>query len=224
MRFSYVRSKRLQASVLGLSALFLSAAQSKAAVITDPAGDFIPSYTGPQNGDVDVVSAQVFFDGSSFTFTATMAGAIGTTAGANYVWGIDRGAGTAGFPTIAPGVLFDSVFLINPAGGSMVRDNIAGVSTPITNISFSGDTITGTVPLSLLPSEGFAPADYLVDLWPRSGSTGLNVIADFAPNNSDAGVTSTPEPAGLGLLGGAVLIGFGFVRRRHITSSHSRAL
>jgi hypothetical protein len=214
MRFSNVCSKRFQVSVLGLSALLLSAVQSKAAIITDPAGDFLPSYTGPQNGDLDVLSAQVFFNGSSFTFTATMDGAIGTTVGGNYVWGIDRGAGTQGFPTIAPGVLFDSVFLINPAGGSMVRDNIAGVSTPITNISFSGDTITGTVPLSLLPSEGFAPADYLANLWPRSGSSGLNVISDFAPNNSDAAVTSTPEPAGLALLGGAALAGLAFMRRR----------
>jgi hypothetical protein len=214
MRFSYVRSKRLQVSVLGLGAVLLSAAQSKAAVITDPAGDFIPSYTGPKNGDLDVLSAQVSFNGSSFTFTATMAGAIGTTTGGNYVWGINRGAGAQGFATIAPGVFFDSVFLINPAGGSMVRDNIAAVSTPITDISFSGDTITGTVALSLLPSEGFTPANYLVNLWPRSGSSGLSVIADFGPDNSDAAVTSTPEPAGLALLGGMALAGLVFMRRR----------
>jgi hypothetical protein len=215
MRFNYLRSKRLQASMLGLGALLLSAAQSKAALITDPAGDFLPSYTtGPKNGDLDVLSAQVFFNGSSFTFTATMAGAIGTTSGGNYVWGINRGAGAQGFATIAPGVLFDAVFLINPAGGSMVRDTVAAVSTPITDISFSGDTITGTVPLSLLPSEGFAPENYLVNLWPRSGSSGLSVIADFAPDNSDAAVTSTPEPAGLALLGGAALAGLAFMRRR----------
>jgi hypothetical protein len=213
MRFSFIRSKRFPVSVLGLSVLVLGAAQSKAALITDPMGDFIPSYTGPHNGDMDVLSAQVSFDGSTFTFTATMAGAIGTTTGGNYVWGINRGAGTAGFPTMAPGVLFDSVFLINPAGGSMVRDNVAGVSTPITDISFSGDTITGTIPLSLLPSEGFAPSDYQVNLWPRSGAMGASVISDFAPDNSDAAVT-TPEPASLALLSGGALVGLALLRRR----------
>ena len=87
-----------------LSLSLLSAVPSTAALISDPAGDFLPSYTGPQNGDLDVLSAQVFFNGSDFRFTSTLNGAIGATPNAIYVWGIDRGAGTPGFPTIAPGV------------------------------------------------------------------------------------------------------------------------
>ena len=51
-------------------------------------------------------AAQVFFDGSSFLFTSTMDGVIGTTPAALYVWGIKRGAGAAGFLDIAPGVRF----------------------------------------------------------------------------------------------------------------------
>ena len=147
----------------------------KADLITDPAGDFLPSYTGPKNGDLDVVSAQVFFNGSSFLFTSTEAAPIGTTSGAVYVWGIDRGAGSQGFPGLAPGVLFDSIFIINPAGGSTVRDLINNTSTAISNISFSGSTISGTVPLSALPSLGRAPSQYTVNLWPRFGGVTGNV-------------------------------------------------
>jgi hypothetical protein len=175
----------------------------KAELITDPTGDFLRSYTGPKNSDLDVVSAQVLFDGSNFTFTSTQAAPIGLTSGTIYVWGIDRGAGQQGFPAIAPGVLFDSIFIINPAGGSSVRDLVSNTSTPINNINFAGSTISGTVPLSDLPSLGRSPSQYAVNLWPRfSGVTGDAAISDFAPDNSDVLVTNVaPEPSTTSLLG-----------------------
>jgi hypothetical protein len=204
---------------LAMIALVATIAQpSSAAAITDPAGDFIPSYTGPHNGDLDVLNAQVFFDGSSFSFTSTQNGAIGTTPGAVYVWGINRGAGTAGFPDIAPGVTFDSVFIIDPSGTSTIRDLTNGSAVNISNVTVSGDMLSATVPLSDLPSKGLAPANYMVNLWPRSSATGTEaVISDFAPDNSDAAVTATsaaPEPASLSLLVIGALGGFCFVRRR----------
>jgi hypothetical protein len=220
MRFSFVRGKRFQASVFGITFLFLLANPSRAALITDLSDDFLPSYTGPQNGDLDILNAQAFFNGSVFTFTATMNGLIGATAGTTYVWGINRGAGTMGFPAIASGVTFDAVFLLNPSGPSTLRDLISGISTPITDVFFSGSTITGAVALSLLPAEGFAPSNYLVNLWSRSIGSGNAVISDFAPNNSDAGVTVTPEPAGLTLVSGTLLMGLALIRRRK--AAHSR--
>jgi hypothetical protein len=202
-----------------LSVALLLAAFSlplSAALITDPAGDFLPSFSGPQNGDLDVLSAQVFFTGSSFVFTSTQNGLVGTTPTGLYVWGIDRGAGTAGFPTLAPGVTFDSLFIINPSGASTVRDNVNNVVTPITNITVSGATVTGTVPLSALPSLGLlAPTDYRVNLWPRSGAGGNNVISDFAPDNSVAAVTSaTPEPGTISLVGTVGVLGLAMLRRK----------
>ena len=201
-----------------LTSLSLTAAQNiKAAVITDPAGDFLPSYTGPQNGDLDVISAEVSFDGSNFLFTSTQAASVGLTPGGFYVWGIDRGVGRQGFPTIAPGVLFDSVVVLNPAGGSAVRDLIANTSTPISNISFSGAVINGTVPLSALPSMGFAPSQYTVNLWPRAaGITGDPAVSDFAPDNSNVLVTTSaaPEPSTISLFGMAACGILGVFRLR----------
>ncbi len=54
---------------------------------------------------------EVSFDGASFVFQSTSAGPIGTTPGALFVWGVNRGAGTARFPDITPGVLFYAVVI-----------------------------------------------------------------------------------------------------------------
>lgn len=206
MRFRFTLAVLLAASSLPLSA----------ALITDPANDFLPSYTGPQNGDLDVLSAQVFYTGSTFVFTSTQNALVGTTPTGLYVWGIDRGAGTAGFPTIAPGVTFDSLFIINPTGASTVRDNVNNVVTPISNITISGATVTGIIPASALPSLGLLdPGSYKVNLWPRSGAAGNGAIADFAPDNSVAAVTNaTPEPGTMSLVGAVGLLGAGLLRRR----------
>ncbi len=67
--------------------------------------------------------------------------------------------------------------------------------------------IQGVVPLSFLQSKGLAPADYQVNLWPRTGLADNTQIADFAPDDSVVGVT-TPEPATAFIfLGGIFLLG-----------------
>jgi hypothetical protein len=86
-------------------AMCILPALSPAALISDPAGDFLPTYVGPQNGDLDVLEAEVFFDGSSFLFTSTSNAAIGTTPGGVFVWGINRGAGLRLFPPSLRGSL-----------------------------------------------------------------------------------------------------------------------
>ena len=106
--------KLLARALLAFSALV--AIQAGAAPIADPAGDFLGTYTGPQNGDLDVIASEVIYntDANTLTFNATLNAPINTTANVLLVWGVDRGAGTeqflAGTPPIGNGVFFDSVF------------------------------------------------------------------------------------------------------------------
>ncbi len=74
-------------TLLLLASLIAAATATQAQSITDPVGDFLPCYTGPQNGDVDVASAFAGYNPATdtFSFSGTFAGAIGTTAGAFYV-------------------------------------------------------------------------------------------------------------------------------------------
>jgi hypothetical protein len=191
---------------IAVLAMCMLPALSPAALIIDPAGDFLPTYVGPKNGDLDVLEAEVFFDGESFLFTSTSNGAIGTTPAGVFVWGINRGAGFLTFPGVAPGVTFDSVVIIVPGGGSFAQALDTGLVTPIpaAAVNMAGAFLSARVPLSALPSLGVAPAAYTVNLWPRSELLLIDpVISDFAPDNSNAGVTVVPEPGTSTLLASA---------------------
>ena len=180
-----------------------------AGIVSDPADDFLPSYVGAHGGDLDVTSIDVTFDGNKFVLSATMSGAIGTTPGALYVWGVDRGAGTARFGSLASGVLFDSVIVLQPNGTGSVNRIVGGGSTALSpgDITISGNTITASVLASFLPSQGFAPADYTFNLWPRLGSGNNNQISDFAPDNSNIAAQSVPEPSTFVMIGIAGIVG-----------------
>jgi hypothetical protein len=181
--------------LLGL-VLAVTPAAARADIVTDPVGDFIPSFAGRHNGDLDVVSAEVRFDGSSFFLRATMNGAIGTTSSGLYVLGFNRGAGTAGFAAIGiDKMLFDRVIVINNNDTSPT----AGVT-----VSHSGNDLFATIPLAaVLPSTGFAPRDYTWNLWPRDpvNTVGAAAISDFAPDNSNAALTVVPAPPAVVLAG-----------------------
>jgi hypothetical protein len=189
-----------------LTAAFLTAAGSANAVpVTDALGDFLPSSAGPHVADLDVISANVTVLGNTAIVSGTLNGAIGTTTGGFYVWGLDRGRGatTSNFAAIGlPNIIFDSVVVVRPGGASAVNDLVAGVSTPLptSQITISGNTVQAIVPLSELPSEGFAADHYLWNLWPRfAGAVGDAQVSDFAPDDHDAPVT-VPEPGSLALL------------------------
>ncbi len=178
----------------------------------DPAGDFLSVYTGPPNGDLDVVLVGAFLTGpDGVVLSGTHAGLIGATPGAAYVWGIDRGAGaellTELDPPAGEGVAFDAVVVLLPDGtGSFI--DLAGGGAPQAldpaSVSISGPTISVELPRSLLPSQGLDFADYGYNLWPRFAPDGVDPadntqISDFAPDASTftARPPGSPEPEGV---------------------------
>lgn len=207
-------------------ALFMfSASVAPAQSVVDPAGDFLAGYTGAHNPDLDILSASVSFDGTNFLLSSTQAGPVGSSTGSIFVWGVDRGTGAARLAAGTPsyGVLFDSVVVMFPDGTlRVVTIPTAGAPT-ITNIaggvSVFGDSLSASVPLSLLFSAGLAPLDYDFTLWSRlrvnpalDGAS--SEIADFAPNTGVLSAAAVPEPAtwlslllGLGVIGGALRFG-----------------
>jgi hypothetical protein len=213
-RLSPIRSAALAATLLAGSGL------AQAIGVTDATGDYVTGFAGSHAGDLDVLGAFVSYSVASdrFVFSGTMNADIGSSAGGLYVWGVNRGAGTAGFAGNGlPGVLFDALVIFNSNGTGSVRTLGAGggvTTLPPGAIASFGSTIIGRVDGALLPSRGFAKTDYTWNLWPRDGTlpSGFGQISDFAPDNSNLPVTvigQVPEPAsvlsmGLGL--GALLL------------------
>jgi hypothetical protein len=202
------------AAVLATTTLF--GAPVNATTFTDPLGDFLGTFTGPQNGDLDVLSGSADFNAVDLLLSSTMNGAIGTTTGSLFVWGINRGAGTdrlitAGPPAVgAPDILMDAVVALNADGTGRVV-TFPTMGAPVTTvldpslISISGDTISGRIPRSLLPTTGFAFDDYTYINWSRSAFGSQAFIADLAPDAGPFTATFVPEPATWALL----VAGFG---------------
>ncbi|OYW18165.1 MAG: hypothetical protein B7Z52_05545 [Burkholderiales bacterium 12-64-5] len=177
----------------------------------DPAGDFLSTYAGPHNGDLDVLSADVSFDqaGSQLVFSATFNGAIGTSPDAIYVFGVDRGWGyvgnnvfqsgfpPGGLPTIGSGVTFDVVLILTPGGNGEVTDLFYGGGHALGagSVTISGNTLTAFAPLSFFEPGIGEPTTWGWNLWPRDINSLANVnVSDFAPDNSDLRITPVPEP------------------------------
>ena len=192
-----------RAGTLGsLASLFVAmTTPAHAGPITDLPNDFIPTFLGPPNGDLDVLSAEVLLDAHNFTLHAVLNGPVGFTPGGFYVWGFDRGSHTQGFPVIAPGVLFDAVVVLRSNGTTNAAGGI---------VTISGNEITGVVPRGDLPSVGlFSQEQFTWNLWPRSVAIAGNPdgnVADFAPNNADAAITFVPEPPSLALFGFGIFV------------------
>lgn len=203
----------------GTVVALLAAEPSYATVVTDPANDFIPTFVGTRSGDLDVLSASATFDGTTFHIGATLNGNVGTLPTSLYVFGFNRGAGTSSFAAIQlPNVIFDSVITLTGAGVTGGRDLVTNtaLTLPAGAARISGASFTIDVPLSLLPSQGFSPLQYQVNLWPRDASAlaGNGQIADFAPDARDFPVSAVPEPWSISPIVAGLLAMAGWRKRR----------
>jgi hypothetical protein len=183
-----------------------------ATTVSDPVGDFIPSFTGPHSGDLDVTSFSVVYNPATeiFAITGVLAGNINPEDDFYYVTGVDTGAGAIKpFGSIGePNVIFDKAVIVGSEGAGE-----AFIGSTDLDFSISGNTFQVLVPLSLLPSTGAEPLAYAFNLWPRTDlvPTNLAAISDFAPNNAEIHPTAVPEPAswlmlltGFAAMGGAI--------------------
>jgi hypothetical protein len=166
---------------------------------TDPAGDFLPGYTGPHDPGLDVLSYEAVLVGDRVVFAGEMAGPIAPTQaiGGLYIIGVDRGLGTPRFagrtPVIGPNVLWDSVVRVNPDGTGLFNNIVAGVVTPLTeaDITIDGTRFTASVPISaMLPMATRPPEQWTYNLWPRNSAViGNNAaVPDLAPDDGNAPV------------------------------------
>jgi hypothetical protein len=199
---------------------------ARAAPISDPPGDFLPTYTGPQDAGLDVLNHEVTIVGDRMNFYGQMAGPISPTQsiGGVYLIGVDRGSGTPRFlnapaapPAIGPNVLWDAIVRVLPNGTAFYLNSLLGVTTalPASDINIAGNEFTVSVPLSLMMPSATRPADeWTYNLWPRNG-VGLNVqVSDLAPDDGNSPVHVVPEPASLTLCGLGVLALLGRRRQR----------
>jgi hypothetical protein len=214
---------------MALTAATLVATPLHATTFADPHGDLLATYTGPLNSDLDILSGSAEFTSDDLLLSSTMDGAIGTTPGSLFLWGVDRGSGTdrlitSGPPAVGtPGMLLDAIVALLANGtGRVVLFPTAGppVTTPLdpSLITISGDTISARIPRTMLPTTGFAFDDYTYVHWSRSVVGGQQFIADLAPDTASFTASYAPEPAAWGLLaGGFGLMGAMFRRRRRAT-------
>lgn len=187
-----------------------------ASTVSDPVGDFLPSFVGTAGPDLDVTSFSVSLDPSATNFSlgAVLAGDIDPALAGFYVIGVNTGSGAiAPFAAIGePNVKFNQVIVVQ-------KNGTATLGTNSLTALLSGNQFIVSVPVSLLPSTGATPGNYGFNIWPRFGSTvtGNSQISDFAPNNAlltTTGVVhAVPEPGtwlmmllGFGLIGGAMRI------------------
>ena len=204
----------LTTRVLGSAVLAATMPLAQAAGIPDVVGDFLPTFGGTSAmTDLDVTSVLVTYNTSIdvFTFTSTQAGNVGLTSTGFYVWGVNRGAGTAAFAANGlPGVKFDITVILRPNG----TGSVGATTLPAGAVTIAGNTITGVVSGSLLPTTGFAKADYSFNLWPRNSAfTGFAAISDFAPDAMNfTAIPVVPEPASWALMAGGV--GWLLMKRR----------
>lgn len=184
------------------------------AAVFDPIGDFLPGYTGPRAADLDIEVTEAFRAADGFFLATSHVANPGLTPGSSVTWGINRGAGIpglfAGTPPVGPNVLFDAVLTIRPLGPvTLTTFNESGPPsvTQLRNATFNDQLLVSFVPFELLPSRGFALADYSFNAWSRSGP-GNAGIADLARDAGNFAVV--PEPgtwamliAGFGMVGAA---------------------
>ena len=210
--------------VIMTAVAFAIAGPAASAVIGDAQGDFLSSFVGAPDADLDLLGFSAFYDPSNqrFVLAGTVAGAIDPSTFGVYAIGVNTGAGArrpfAGVG--APNVQFDNVILVRQDGTGLV-DSVPTLLLD-TLIRISGNAFEVRVPFSALASTGRSFDAYSFNVWSRNG-LGLNSqIADFAPNN--AMLAAVPEPETVLLIAlGATLVGVTRRRRGSPEGLASRA-
>jgi len=179
------------------AALVAAAAAPAAFAFDDPAGDFLPSFTGTQVGALDILQSSAVFDSTTrtFTITAITNGPIAGAAGAAFAFGFDKGGATnPAFAAIGfPDVKFNAVASLRADGTGAIGANAV---TPV----ISGNSISATFSADLLPSTGLDFGNFTWALWSQDLTiSGLPRNADFGPT-ANIQVSSVPEPGSWALM------------------------
>lgn len=158
---------------------------------------FYAFYTGPRRPDLLATAATAEIVGKNLVLSGRVEGPIDVapteaSQGVDYVFGIDRGG--APDKGLFPGreqIRFDSTVTIAIRHGGITgqislvdRGTIKPSITdlPSTSIGIAGDTVSVTVPLSQLHSDGKAINQYRVTFWPRvTEPPGYHSVASFVP-------------------------------------------
>lgn len=175
---------------------------------------FYPGYTGPRRPNLDGIEASGYVSGKNLILSGTVAGPIAPKSAtgsedASYWFGIDRGGAskTGPFPgrgnirfdatvsaTIVKGKLTASLALNNPQTN---QPPTSAESLPSKDVKISGNTITITVPLSMLPSTGHAIDQWNVNFFTRNPDQKPNIhsVASFTPEFTEFQIYVKP-PSG----------------------------
>ncbi len=164
---------------------------------------FYPFYTGPQRPELNGIQASGKVQGKNLVLTGTVDGPIVTkpkTAdlGEIYSFAVDRGdAGKIGPYPGRPQIRFDAIVNVMITDKSTTATVAA--TTPSTNqpgvkptklvtkaVTIKGPTVTVTVPLSNLPSNGYPDDQWNVNFFARSpkGRPDFHSVASFTPEHT----------------------------------------
>jgi len=161
-------------------------------------------FQGGRRPDLNAAWTSAVLSRDTLYLTGVMQGPVNTRPTSEgqesyFVWGVNRGGaatpGTA-FPN-RPGVVFDAVVVVSvetEGVSASVRTLGPGggvTALPASSVFVSGRTVSVAVPVGALPSTGFTPDQYRVNLWPRSAlpdptRTVLQnaaTVASFVPEN-----------------------------------------
>ena len=242
----------IAAAALCAAALVAPAAQATTVHDATGAGDVLNGFDPVAHADLDVVSASGTYNSTTLFLSSVQNGAIGTSTGNLYVWGIDRGAGqdtilahSPGQPSLGNGVKFDAfvtfdstgthdgLFLIEYNADKSVKSVTPG-NFDSSWVTIDGNTISVAIPLSELPMTGdfTSPSQFGLNLWPRLGDTSTTAhIVDFAPNGLEQdrygnplfNPSAAPEPASWALMIGGFGLAGAMLRRRRSTGFSATA-